>query len=386
MLAPGATLGVLGGGQLGRMFVAAARTMGYRSAVLDPDRDSPAGAVADHHLRADYTDEQALARFARTCDAVTTEFENVPAAALERLRRDVPVRPGVLALGLAQDRIAEKNFLRTAGIATVPYAEVRDADDLADALRRLTPPLILKRARLGYDGKGQIEVRDAREARRAFAAVAGDAGAVACVAEQRVELAAEISVILARAPDGRCTFFPVAENRHRDGILHSTSVPASVPRATQDAARAQAAHAAAAMDYQGVLAIEFFITRTGELLANEFAPRPHNSGHYTLDACAASQFDQQVRMTCALAAADTRLLTPVVMVNLLGDLWGAGEPAWDVLLREPHARLHLYGKRHARRGRKMGHFCLLGDDVAALRAQACDIHRRLARQTSHQTQ
>lgn len=380
MLLPGATLGVLGGGQLGRMFVAAARTMGYRSAVFDPDDDSPAGAVADLHLHADYADERALARFARACDAITTEFENVPAATLERLCRDVPVRPTAAALAVAQDRIAEKNFLRSLGIATVPYAEVRAAHDLEDALRRLTPPLILKRARWGYDGKGQREVRDAHEARRAFAAVG-----CACVAEQRLDLDAEISVILARAADGRCTFFPVAENLHRDGILHATSVPASVPRALQDEACAQAARAAEALGYCGVLAFEFFITGAGELLANEFAPRPHNSGHYTLDACAASQFDQQVRMTCALAAADTRLLTPVVMVNLLGDLWGAGEPAWDVLLREPHARLHLYGKRRARRGRKMGHFCLLGDDVAALRAQACDLHRRLARPTSRKT-
>lgn len=374
MLLPGATLGVLGGGQLGRMFVCAARTMGYRSVVFDPDGDSPAGAVADRHLCAGYDDERALARFARACDAVTTEFENVPAAALERLRRDVPVRPAAAALAVAQDRIAEKSFLRSLGIATVPYAEVRTADDLASALRRLPPPLILKRARLGYDGKGQIEVCDEREARRAFAAI-GDA----CIAERRLDLDTEISVIVARADDGRCAFFPVAENRHRNGVLHSTSVPASVPPALQEEACAQAARAAAALAYCGVLALEFFITRAGELLANEFAPRPHNSGHYTLDACAASQFDQQVRMTCALAAADTRLLTPAVMVNLLGDLWGAGEPAWDVLLREPRAHLHLYGKRRARPGRKMGHFCLLGDDVAALRARAADLHRRLAR-------
>ena len=376
MLAPGATLGVLGGGQLGRMFVGAARTMGYRSVVLDPDRHSPAGTVADCHLCADYADEQALARFARDCDAVTTEFENVPAAALERLCRDVPVRPAAAAVALAQDRIAEKNFLRSVGMATAPYAEVRDAHDLADALRQLTPPLILKRARLGYDGKGQLEVRDERGARAAFAALGGGA----CVAEQRLQLACEISVILARADDGRCTFFPVAENRHRAGVLHSTTVPASAPRSLQDEACAQAARAAAALAYHGVLAFEFFITREGRLLANEFAPRPHNSGHYTLDACAASQFDQQVRMTCALVAADTRLLTPVVMVNLLGDLWHAGAPAWDALLAEPRARLHLYAKREARRGRKMGHFCLLGDDVAELRARAEDIHRRLARQ------
>ena len=374
MLTPGATLGVLGGGQLGRMFVGAARAMGYRTVVFDPDRDSPAGDVADRHLCAAYADDEALVEFAGGCDAVTAEFENVPSAVLERLRHEVPVCPGASPLRVSQDRVAEKKFLVSAGVATVPYAEVHSADDLARAFERLTPPLVLKSARFGYDGKGQATVADAREARRAFAAL----GRVPCVVEQRMDLAAEISVILARSRAGECVFFPVAENRHRDGVLHSTSVPASVPASMQAEARAHAARAAAAMDYCGVLALEFFITRAGELLANEFAPRPHNSGHYTIDACASSQFEQQVRMMCALPAAAAHLLTPVVMVNLLGDLWRAGEPAWDALLSEPCARLHLYGKREARRGRKMGHFCLIGDDVAALRMRAADIHRRLA--------
>ena len=256
MLLPGATLGVLGGGQLGRMFVAAARTMGYRSVVLDPDGDSPAGTVADHHLCADYADEPALACLAQTCDAITTEFENVPAAALERLHRDVPVRPVAAALAVAQDRIAEKSFLCSLDIATAPYAEVRTADDLEDALRRLAPPLILKRARSGYDGKGQHEVRDAHEARRAFA----DVGA-ACVAEQRLDLDAEISVILARTADGRCTFFPVAENLHRNGILHATSVPASVPRAVQTRRAPTPRAPPRRLAIAGVLAFEFLSRR-----------------------------------------------------------------------------------------------------------------------------
>ncbi len=375
-LSPGAMLGVLGGGQLGRMFVTEARTLGYRTAVLDPDRDSPAGAIADLHLCAGYPDDAALARFARACDAVTTEFENVPAAALEHLQRaGVPVCPGIQPLRIAQDRIAEKNFLREAGLAVTPFIEVHRAADLADAFARLKPPLILKSARFGYDGKGQAAIACEREAAAAFEAMGG----VACIAEQRVDLACEISVILARSRDGGCAVFPVAENRHRDGILHSTSVPASAPDALQDEARAQAVRAAEAMEYCGVLAVEFFVTRDGGLLANEFAPRPHNSGHYTLDACAASQFQQQARMMCALPAADTRLLTPVVMVNLLGELWRDGAPPpWDALRSEPRARLHLYGKRTARRGRKMGHFCLLGDDVAVLRRRAGEIHRRLA--------
>lgn len=375
-LLPGATLGVFGGGQLGRMFVTAARTLGYRTAVFDPDRDSPAGAIADLHLCADYPETASLTAFARDCDAVTTEFENVPAAALEHLQRTgVAVCPGIEPLCIAQNRITEKNFLRDAGIATTPFAEVHSAADLAGAFKRLAPPLILKSARFGYDGKGQATVADEREAAAAFKAMGG----VACIAEQRADLACELSVILARSRGGECAVFPVAENRHRDGILHTTSVPASAPDALQDEARELAVRAAAAMDYCGVLAVEFFVTRDGALLANEFAPRPHNSGHYTMDACAVSQFEQQARMMCALPAGDTRLLTPVVMVNLLGDLWRDGAPpAWDALLSEPRARLHLYGKRTARQGRKMGHFCLLGDDLASLQQRASQIHRELS--------
>jgi 5-(carboxyamino)imidazole ribonucleotide synthase len=355
MILPGATLGVLGGGQLGRMFTMAARTMGYRVIVLDSDPHSPAGDIADQHIQSDYHDQAALDMLGDACAAVTTEFENVSAASLERLLRHCPVRPSPAAVALAQDRIREKTFLAAHGLPTVPFHAVLSEDDVHEGMRKIGAPALLKTAALGYDGKGQVPVDDADAAVQGFRSI----GEGPCVLERRLTLAKELSVILARSLGGEIAVYPVAENIHDSGILDISLVPARVEEQIAEDAIAMACDLAEDIDYCGVLAIEFFLSTNGELLINEIAPRPHNSGHCTVDACLTSQFEQQVRMLCGLSPGDTQLLSPVVMVNLLGDLWNNGDPPWEVLFRHPAALLHLYGKRHARPGRKMGHFnCL----------------------------
>ncbi len=374
MILPGATLGMLGGGQLGRMFTVAARTMGYNVIVLDPDPDSPAGKVATDHICADYGDKTALEYLAKTCDAVTTEFENVPAATLKTLARRCVVRPGSRAVAITQDRIAEKTFLREHGFATVPFALVRTRAELDAALRQVGTPAILKVARFGYDGKGQALVRNARDAHAAWEAMKREP----CVLERRVPLDVEVSVVLARGIDNAVAVYPVSENTHADGILDITVAPARIGAARARAAQAMARKIAGRLEYVGVLAVEFFISR-GKLLVNEIAPRPHNSGHYTLDACVTSQFEQQVRTLCGLPLGDTRLLSPVAMVNLLGDLWADAAPRWERVLRSPCTKLHLYGKREARPGRKMGHYCCLAGSVAKARAEALSLRRSLVR-------
>lgn len=375
MILPGATLGMLGGGQLGRMFTVAARTLGYHVIVLDPDPDSPAGRVADEHLHAAYGDVWALDRLAGACNVVTTEFENIPAATLQRLAAHAPVRPSARAVEIAQDRIREKTFVRNLGLPTAPFHPVCTPEDFETAIAAVGLPAILKRAALGYDGKGQVKVEQAGELRAAFDSLGG----VACVLERRLDLALEVSVVLARGTDGAHVCFPVAENQHRHGILHMSIVPARVGPDLAERAREMALAIARGLDYVGVMAVEFFITEDGELLVNEIAPRPHNSGHYTLDACMTSQFEQQVRAVCGLPFGDTRLLSPVVMVNLLGDLWpDGGVPDWSALLASATAKLHLYGKREARPGRKMGHFCVLGDDVDAAIEEAGRLYAALA--------
>ncbi|WP_305072760.1 5-(carboxyamino)imidazole ribonucleotide synthase [Propionivibrio sp.] len=358
MILPGATLGLLGGGQLGRMFVFAARSMGYRVIVLDPEADCPAAQVADRHLAAAYDDEHAMELLARECAAVTTEFENVPAASLEYLAARVPVRPGANAVAIAQDRALEKTFLREHGLATARFAIVDDAEAIASALREVGAPALLKTTRLGYDGKGQARVDDLDSAQRAFAALGG----VRCVLEERVALQREISVVLGRGADGEVRCYPVTENWHRDGILDISLAPARVAEETRTHAMSMATAIAAKLDYCGVLAVEFFVSSDGRLLVNEFAPRPHNSGHWTLDAAITSQFEQQVRALCGLPLGDTRVFGGAAMLNLLGDLWhGAQASAWENILRQPGAKLHLYGKQEARVGRKMGHVTCLGE-------------------------
>ncbi|WP_024328296.1 5-(carboxyamino)imidazole ribonucleotide synthase [Thioalkalivibrio sp. ALR17-21] len=386
MIAPPATLGLLGGGQLGRYFVLAARRSGYAVMVMDPDPRSPAGAVADWHRVAAFDDHAALDQLADACAVVTAEFENIPAESLERVAARGCLRPGVRALTIAQDRLEEKRFLGEAGIAVAPWQPVSAGADPQVAIAdNAAPrfPAVLKTTRLGYDGKGQVRLDRAD----ALAAAHAGLGGVDCVLEEQVDLAREVSVIVARAPDGRSEVFPVAENHHRHGILHLTRVPARLPadlaKQAEDLARRVASH----LDYCGVLAVEFFVTAGGELLVNEIAPRPHNSGHYTLDACSVSQFEQQLRAVCGLALAPARATAPVAMVNLLGDLWPAATaPDWTGVLGEPRARLHLYGKAEARPGRKMGHVNVVGlpdeDDADAVADVAESLWRGLAGEPS----
>jgi 5-(carboxyamino)imidazole ribonucleotide synthase len=340
------------------MFTIAARTMGYKVMVLDPDFASPAGQMADVHLQADYTDHGALKQLGAACSAVTTEFENVPAASLIELAKHCRVSPGAAAVAIAQDRSHEKSWLRDSGFATAPFALVKNEDDLEAALAATGVPALLKVSRFGYDGKGQIRVGSLAEARTAFL----EFGRQACVLEGFVKLDTEISVVLARSDGGECALFPVAENRHESGILDVSIVPARVPDNLAQQAREMAQAVADKLEYVGVMAVEFFIAG-GEMMINEIAPRPHNSGHYSLDACVTDQFEQQVRALCGLPLGDTRLLSPVAMVNILGDRWQNGGPHWDVLLAHANIKLHLYGKETARPGRKMGHFNVLDADV-----------------------
>jgi 5-(carboxyamino)imidazole ribonucleotide synthase len=359
-LLPGATLGVVGGGQLGRMFTLAARVMGYQVVVLDPDPGSPAGQLADIHLKADYTDAVALLRMGSLCDAVTTEFENVPAASMEMLAKHCRVAPSAAALAVAQDRLAEKTHARDAGCETAPFANIDTAADLDAAWAAVGAPALLKTRRLGYDGKGQARVDSRAELESAFAQL----GNVPCLLEGFLPLEREVSVVLGRNAADQIAFFPVAENQHKNGILDISIVPARIPEALADRARDMAAHLARELDYVGVMAVEFFVLQDNSIVFNEMAPRPHNSGHYTLDATACDQFQQQVRALCGLPLGDTRLLSPVVMVNLLGDEW-TPTPPWETLLRHPGVHLHLYGKSEARPGRKMGHYNCLAPTVEA---------------------
>lgn len=354
---PPDTLGMLGGGQLGRMFVTAARSMGYNVIVLDPDPASPAGGLASEHLAKAYDDSDALDYLARHCAVISTEFENVPAATLEYLAKSVAVHPSANALQIAQHRRKEKDFFRTQGLGTAEFLAIEAAADL-DAARDFPFPAILKTATLGYDGKGQVLCESFADLAPAFAQVGGKP----CVLEQRVDLACEVSVVLGRSVDGVVTCFPIAQNTHANGILDVSLAPAPISRELSDEAIDAATRIADGLDYCGVLAIEFFVTGDGRVLVNEMAPRPHNSGHYTLDACDTSQFEQQVRMICGLPAGSCRQHSPVAMWNILGDIWPEGaEPAWDALLALPGARLHLYGKLEARPGRKMGHVNCVGE-------------------------
>ncbi|MGB5538647.1 MAG: 5-(carboxyamino)imidazole ribonucleotide synthase [Gammaproteobacteria bacterium] len=373
MILPGATLGVLGGGQLGRMFTLAAHSMGYHVVVLDPDPHSPAGRIAGQHIQAGYTDHAGLQLLGNECAAITTEFENVPADSLEYLDQFCPVRPNAGAVRIAQDRIREKTLFREHDLATAPYIAIYEAGDLEDAFGELTPPLLLKTATQGYDGKGQIQVGTPEQAVAAFEQL----GSRNCILEEVVDLNCEISVIVARSIDGHMVSYPVGENRHVSGVLDTTLVPARIDNSVSERAVDMARRLATALDYCGVLAVEFFLTRDGALLINEMATRPHNSGHYTVDACVTSQFAQQVRCMCGLPPGASDLLTPVVMTNLLGDIWDNGTPAWEHILNEPYAHLHLYGKHVARPGRKMGHINSLAGDVDGALRLATRIRERL---------
>ena len=364
------TLGVVGGGQLGRMFVQAAQAMGYFTAVLDPDASSPAGRISHHHVHADYMDADGLARLGNLCQATTTEFENVPAAALTLLASFGPVAPAASAVAIAQDRAAEKAHFDRCGVPCAPYAVIETAEQLAAVPDTLLPG-ILKTTRMGYDGKGQVRV----STRAALAAAWADLHQVPCVLEKMLPLAAECSVIVARGRDGTTVHFPPQRNLHRDGILAVTEVYA---RNLPDTAIQQAVDAAksiaAGLDYVGVLCVEFFLLDGGALVVNEIAPRPHNSGHYTQNACDVSQFELQVRAMAGLPLLQPRQHSPATMLNLLGDLWlRQGQvvtPAWDAVLALPGTHLHLYGKLQPKAGRKMGHLNITGATPEAVRAVA----------------
>jgi 5-(carboxyamino)imidazole ribonucleotide synthase len=374
VIPPGSVLGLLGGGQLGRMFTQAAQRMGYEVAVLDPDPRSPAGRLASRHLQAPYTDEVALGELGRISRAVTTEFENVPASTLAFLRSLGPVRPGPEAVALTQDRLVEKTFARGQGLLTAPFHPVLSEADFSPARNAVGLPAVLKTSRLGYDGKGQATIDSEAALVEAFARFGGQA----CILERRLLLDCEISVILTRTEGDELRTFPVAENRHVNGILDSTVVPARIPDALARRAADAAASLARALDYVGTMAVEFFVVEQDQVLVNELAPRPHNSGHYTLDACVTSQFEQQVRALASLPLGDTTLLSPAAMVNLLGDLWKEGEPAWDRALEDPRVKLHLYGKAEPRPGRKMGHLTVLDPDASTALAAALAARDRLA--------
>jgi 5-(carboxyamino)imidazole ribonucleotide synthase len=379
-IVPPATIGMLGGGQLGRYALVAAKLMGYRTIVVDPDPGAPAGAVADEHLVAAYDDAAALERLIEACDVVTTEFENPPAAALDVLAASIRVAPSASAVRIAQDRIAEKHFLTEHGFPvgshSVLDAGARGLDripsDLADG------GVVIKTARLGYDGKGQRRVTGITE----LAAAWDELGGVPCVVEALLDLQTEISVIVGRAPDGSMRTWPVAENTHVDGILDVSIVPATISDDLADRATALACEVADRLDYVGVLAVEMFVIGTGDataLLVNEMAPRPHNSGHWTLDASVTSQYEQQIRAICGVGLGDTSMTSGgIAMVNLLGDLWPDGaDPDWSVALADPATKLHLYGKAEARPGRKMGHLTVQADSATAAAARAIELRSTL---------
>lgn len=354
---PGATVGVLGTGQLGRMFAIAARRMGYRVHAFSPDRDTPTGQIADEEVTAAYEDLEALRAFARGVQAVTFEFENVPAASVAAIAELVPVRPSGFVLHTAQHRAREKTFLHEAGLPVTPFALVSTAEELAAAVARLGTPSVLKTASFGYDGKGQVKIARPEEAAAAWASL----GQPPCVLEAFVSFECELSVIAARGVDGQVEIYDLFENRHQNHILDVTVAPADVPPAVHAEARRIATATLEALDVVGLLCVEMFLTTEGRLLINELAPRPHNSGHLTFDACVTSQFEQQLRAVCGLPLGSTQLLRPAAMSNLLGDVWANGEPRWEAALRLPNVKLHLYGKSEPRPGRKMGHLTALAD-------------------------
>ncbi len=360
---PGSTVGVLGSGQLGRLFAIAARRMGYRVHTYSPDDDTPAGQVSDREISAPYEDLDAVRAFARDVDVVTFEFENVPDATARAAAEIRPVRPGGDVLHVVQNRIREKSFLRRQGFPVTEFAAVPDAAGLAAAVETIGVPSILKTAASGYDGKGQAKIASAGDAAAAWES----AGRRESILERFVPFEREISVVVARGLDGSLADYGAIENEHRDHILDVSQAPAAIdPRVSAEAVRIGRA-IAERLDVVGVLCIEFFVDRGGKLLVNELAPRPHNSGHLTMDACVTSQFEQQLRAVCGLALGSSAFLRPAAMANLLGDLWRGGEPDWEAVCAIPEIKLHLYGKSQARPRRKMGHLTVLADTAAEAR-------------------
>lgn len=351
VIGPGAALGVLGSGQLGRMFALAARRMGYRVHTFSPEEDSPTGQVADLEVTAPYEDLDALRTFAGGVEVVTFEFENVPAEAVDAIEAVAPVRPSGVALHTAQERAREKTFLADRGIPTAPFVRAATIDELWDAVARIGTPAVIKTAAFGYDGKGQHKVTTPADVEHIWTAI----GHQEAVVEKFISLQAEISVVAARGAAGEVVEYIPFENRHRNHILDVTTVPAAIPPAIAAQAVEITREILQALQYVGVLCVEFFLSTDGELLVNELAPRPHNSGHLTIDAALTSQFEQQVRAICGLPLGSPEIPRPAAMANLLGDLWVDGEPNWAAACRFSDVKLHLYGKTAPRPGRKMGH-------------------------------
>jgi 5-(carboxyamino)imidazole ribonucleotide synthase len=372
---PGATVGVLGSGQLGRMFAIAARRMGYRVHTFSPDSDTPTGQVADREYGHAYEDLDAVREFARGVSVVTFEFENVPAGAVEAAAALAPVRPSGAVLYTTQHRLREKTFLSARGFPVAPFRHVTAPESLRAALAEVGLPAVLKTAGFGYDGKGQTRIDSASSAAAAFAALGGREGVV----EAFVDFEREVSVVAARGRGGEFAHYGVVENTHSRHILDLSVAPARVDEGVAREAVRIARAVLEELDVVGVMCVEFFLTKAGGLLVNELAPRPHNSGHFTFDACVTSQFEQQLRAVCGLPLGSTELLRPAAMANLLGDLWQGGEPDWASALRFPEVKLHLYGKTEARPARKMGHLTALGPTPEAAARAALDARDALTR-------
>lgn len=374
-LLPGATIGVLGGGQLGRMLALEARRMGYRVAVLDPDPAGPGAQLADELVQGAWDDAAAALELARRCDVITLETEHIPASVIEALEPVCPVRPGATTMAVIQDRLRQREFLARHQLPQAPHRGVGNLAALEAALAELGAPAILKTRRFGYDGRGQARVEAPAGCAAAWEAI----GAQPAMLEGYIDFRCEVSVVLARDAAGRVAAWPLAENEHRRHVLHLTVAPARLPAALAADAVALATRVAEALDYVGVLAVEMFVTGDGGLLVNEVAPRVHNSGHYTFGASVTSQFEQHLRAICGLPLGDPALPRPAVMLNLLGDLWARGEPDWGQVFRHPGAKLHLYGKAAARPGRKMGHVVVTDDGLDRALAISAAIHAALER-------
>ncbi|GAC1399858.1 MAG: 5-(carboxyamino)imidazole ribonucleotide synthase [Pyrinomonadaceae bacterium] len=372
---PGAKIGVLGSGQLGRMFAMAARRMGYVVHTFSPETDTPTGQVADVEVTASYEDLDAVRIFARGVDVVTFEFENIPLATVESVNEIVPVRPGGYVLHTTQHRIREKTFLALHGFPVTPFHPVRSPRDLYDGISALKFPAIIKTAGFGYDGKGQRKINSLAEAETAFKALNGQEAII----EKFIDFEREVSVVAARGADGRCVHYGVFENMHERHILDCTFTPANVSIGTAKEATEIAQSLLEQLEVVGVLCVEFFETRDGKLFINELAPRPHNSGHLTIDACITSQFEQQLRAVCNLPLASTELIRPAAMANLLGDLWMSNELDWRAACASEDVKIHLYGKHAPRPGRKMGHLTALATTPAEALRKVCDARQALAR-------
>jgi 5-(carboxyamino)imidazole ribonucleotide synthase len=378
-LLPGSTIGVLGSGQLGRMFALAARAMGYRIHIFSPEQDPPAGQVADQEIVAAYDDLEAIREFAKGVRVVTFEFENVPARSTTEAARHVPVRPSGSVLHITQNRLREKNFLQKHGFPVTPFRAVRSLAELQDAVNELDLPAVLKTADFGYDGKGQVKLTSASQLSGAWESMKG----AEAIFESFVSFEKEISVVGARTLSGRFAAFPVFENSHSNHILDVTIAPAAIPPQLFRDACELAAGILEKLEVVGLLTVEMFVASDGRLLVNELAPRTHNSGHLTIDACVTSQFEQQVRAVCGLPLGSSELRQPAAMANLLGDLWQNGEPDWAAALDDPKVKLHLYGKSQARAGRKMGHLTASAATVEEARACVLRARERLAGGGAH---